>query len=112
MPMLRGRDGQFLLPVERVEKSQDFYIDTPRGRSRRFAVRMLEVPSLEKAEVVYRFPAYTGWPANSHPLDGRGLRALAGTEIEISAAGNMPLKSGRLELFRDGEDQPRETVAL
>ncbi len=99
LPMFRSEDGVFLLPIERAEKSREFYIDTPKGRSERFLFPVMAVPSFEKAEVRYQFPKYTGWASAGHELDGREIRALEGTELFFSATGTMPLRSGRLSIF-------------
>ena len=103
LPMFRSEDGVFLLPIERAEKSREFYIDTPKGRSERFLFSVMAVPSFERAEVRYQFPKYTGWAPAGHELDGREIRALEGTELFFSATGTMPLRSGRLTIFDPAE---------
>jgi hypothetical protein len=105
LPMFRTEDANFVLPIERAEKTRDFYIETPKGRSDRFRFAVLAVPSFEKAEVRYQFPKYTGWSETGHELDGRELRALEGTEILVSATATMPLRSGRLEIV-EANDKP------
>ena len=69
--MFRSEDGVFVLPIERAEKSRDFYIDTPKGRSERFLFSVMAVPSFEKAEIRFQFPKYTGWASTAQELDGR-----------------------------------------
>ena len=108
LPMFRSEDGVFVLPIERAEKSREFYIDTPKGRSERFLFSVMAVPSFEKAEVRYQFPKYTGWASAGHELDGREIRALEGTELYFWATGTMPLRSGRLSIF----DPAERTVTL
>lgn len=103
LPMFRSEDGVFVLPIERAERSREFYINTPKGRSERFLFSVMAVPSFEKASVRYEFPKYTGWAAAGHELDGREIRALEGTELVFSATGTMPLRSGKLQVFAPGE---------
>ncbi len=43
-PMLRDDDGKYILQIDRVEHSQDFYIDTPRGRSQRYTLSVTPTP--------------------------------------------------------------------
>lgn len=111
VPMQTGiEDGQFLLPIERAEESRRFFIDTPKGRSRHFTLSVLQVPFVESAHASYRYPAYTGWAEQRHALDGRGIGGLVGTDVEISARGNLPLESGTLELYRDKEQADGRAV--
>lgn len=103
LPMFRNEEGAFILPLERAEKTREFYIDTPKGRSTRSLLSVLAVPSFEKTLVNYQFPKYTGWPSTGNELDGREIRALEGTEIVVSATATVPLRSGKLELFESTE---------
>ncbi|HUE13944.1 MAG TPA: hypothetical protein VMR25_07265 [Planctomycetaceae bacterium] len=118
LPMFRNEEGVFVLPIERAEKSREFFIETPKGRSTRHLFTVLAVPSFGKAEVRYQFPKYTGWPSTSHELDGREIRALEGTEILVSATATMPLRSARLEIFNPDGKAPgaigdaKKTVTL
>jgi hypothetical protein len=118
LPMFRNEESAFVLPIERAEKTREFYIETPKGRSTRHVFSVLAVPSFEKAEVRYQFPKYTGWTSTGHPLDGREIRALEGTEITFSATATMPLRSGKLELFdpnaksAGGQGALQKTVTL
>ncbi len=105
LPMFRTEDANFVLPIERAEKTRDFYIETPKGRSDRYRFTVLAVPSFEKAEIRYQFPKYTGWAETGHELDGREIRAIEGTEILVSATATMPLRSGRVEIV-DANDKP------
>lgn len=115
--MYQNSAGAFLLPIDRVEHSRRFYIDTPKGRSRQFELTVLQVPFVEKVQIAYRFPDYTKWPATSHDLDGRGVQAIEGTAVTITAKSNLPLREGRFELFDDKADAgpgsaPLETVIM
>lgn len=112
LPLFRTGEGEFTLPLARVERSQAFFIETPRGRSVLHRMTVEEIPSIESAIAVLRFPKYTGWKEVRQPLDVRGLRGLAGTEVEVSLTASLPLRSGRLELVPDGEDTPARTVEL
>jgi hypothetical protein len=111
LPMFRTEEGLFVLPIERAEKTRDFYIETPKGRSDRFRFAVLAVPSFERAEVRYEFPKYTSWRSTAHELDGREIRALEGTELLISATATMPLHSGRIGIF-DAKGEEKKTITL
>ncbi|MHC4180599.1 MAG: hypothetical protein ACYSWU_24130, partial [Planctomycetota bacterium] len=78
-------------------------------------VEVVEPPGLESSRVTLTPPAYTGWP--SETVDGKLIRALVGTRVQISAGATRPLKSAVLCL-EDGRridggptGQQRRTVA-
>ncbi|QDT94975.1 ATP-binding protein [Gimesia aquarii] len=118
LPMYRNSAGEFILPIEQADKTQEFYIDTPSGRSQRLTFSVLKVPYFESVSVHYEFPRYTGWSSVSHALDTRGIRGLEGTKVTLSATGNLPLNSAQMELFGpESEDEkedriPYDTVTL
>lgn len=97
-PMLRRPSGEFVLSLDRTESTREFYIDTPRGRSIRYRLNVLPIPTFDSAEIRYAFPAYTGWPESKHVLDNRGIRGLSGTTVTIAITSNVPLKQGTVEL--------------
>jgi hypothetical protein len=61
-------------------------------------VQVLEPPTVASLSVTLVPPAYTGWPATK--AEGH-LRALVGTEVQISAASTKPLRAAWL-LLEDG----------
>ncbi len=97
-PMFGTGEQTYVLELERATRSRRFYIDTPSGRSVTQSLPVVETPFFESVTVRYEYPAYTGWEPREQPLDGRGLRGIAGTEVVITARGNLPLASGRFEL--------------
>lgn len=44
-PMSRAGDGRFVLRIERAERTREFFIDTPRGRSRRHVFKVEPAPA-------------------------------------------------------------------
>lgn len=99
--MYHTGEREFVLQIERAERSRQFYIDTPRGRSRTFDFNVMEVPFFEEVRVAYRYPEYTGWDGQEHRLDGRPLRALVGTQLTFSARSNLELRGGALRITPD-----------
>ena len=112
LPMFRTAKGEFTLPLQRPEKSQAFYIDTPRGRSRMQQMTVQEIPSIEEMFAVLTPPAYAGWPVSRQPLDSRGFRGLKGTAVEVTVRANIALKGGIIELTPEGERAEKTTVPL
>jgi len=109
--MYPAGEREFALRIDRADASRNFYIDTPQGRSETFRFEVLEVPFFEEVQLAYRYPEYTGWPPQTHRLDGRGLRALAGTELTLTVRSNLPLRSGTLLLTPETDDKAKEPLA-
>ena len=115
VPMYHAGERQFALHLDRAETTRQFYIDTPRGRSETMTLTVVEVPFFEEIRIAYEYPAYTGWSGHEHRLDGRGLRALAGTQLTMTVRSNLPLQGGRLVLTpkaEEGQPSPGATVTV
>ncbi len=131
IPLLNVEPRKFLAALSPVDRNREFYIDTSRGRSKRFKLEVLAVPIFETAEAKLRFPEYTGWPetkqslalpfveplpsenkpSSTKPPPGSGqstIQALVGTQVELRVTSNMPLKSGTIEIRErvDDDSQP------
>lgn len=113
LPMVKRGDGQYELPIRAAESDRAFYIDTPHGRSKRFALTVLPVPTFENVTVRYEYPSYTKWPARTGPLDDSGIEALAGTRVTLTIDSNVPLSTGTLAITPNTDDPSDEaTVEL
>ena len=65
-------------------------------------VQVMEPPAIASLSVTLVPPAYTGWPTSK--AEGH-LRALVGTQVQISAASTKPLREAWLSL-EDGRQLP------
>jgi hypothetical protein len=101
-PMVRGDDGRFVVRLERAERSRDFYIDTPSGRSDTFRLVVHPVPQFEQAGVQYEYPAYTNWPPSAVAIEASGIGAIEGTTAVVTIKSNLPLAQSLLELIPAG----------
>ncbi len=114
IPMYSSGPNEYLLTLDQVEQSRDFYIDTPKGRSRTYRLPVTMVPRIESAQVTYRYPEYLGLDPHQHSLTGRDVRAIVGSEVEIEVHSNLPLQEGTLQLTETKEDDESvsETIKL
>lgn len=87
----------FALRLPRVAESASFYIDTPRGRSRRYPLTVSFQPQLQAAWLRITPPAYTGWPTRETRVTSPTLTALAGSEVTLLLDANLPLDTSRLD---------------
>ncbi len=100
----------FVLRLDRVEVSRDFYVDTAEGRSRRHTLAVVPVPLFEEVRIRYDYPAYTGWPSTREPLRGSGLKALRGTMATLEVRSNVPLDGGTLTFTAGGGEAAATTI--
>ncbi len=82
--------NQFVFRQENVRTSFQFLITGGDDRSQPWRrVEVVDPPQVSEWKVWLKPPEYTGWP----PEEARGpLRALAGTEVQLSGRANRPLK--------------------
>lgn len=112
IPMFRTAENEFTLPIPRPEHTRSFAIETPHGRSRVQTLTVQEIPTIEETFATLRPPAYTRWKESRQPLDARGLRGLAGTELTVTVRANLPLQGGKLELTPESDTERKSVVAL
>ncbi len=109
-------DGQataiFSFPIDRAEQTRRFYIATPRGRSRLYTFSVDTSPQLERAHIIYDYPADTGRPDSTSAVSTEGVRAPAGTQVTIRVTSNVPLGGGELRLTPAGPSPERDIKPL
>ena len=102
LPMLHAGNSpgaNFALFIQRAERTRQFYIDTPGGRSGLFTLTVHAVPRIEAAVARYDFPPYTRWPAGAALLErDPSLAAIAGTRVTLTVRSNLPLAPCRAAL--------------
>jgi hypothetical protein len=95
-PMMLRSEDSYVLPIDRVDYSRRFYVDTPKGRSETFDLQVLAVPVFESVDVSYTYPSYTEWPTTKHALGKRSIRGLVGTNVVLTARSNIDLLMGHV----------------
>jgi hypothetical protein len=75
----------------------DYYAQAGRVRSQQHTLTIVDLPSVQRIRITYRFPRWTGLKdAVEEP--GGDLRAVEGTEAEIAVQTDRPLNRGALVL--------------
>ena len=112
LPMLVRGKNEYALEIARVDQSRQFFIDTPKGRSKVYDLGVVMVPQFESITVSYTYPKYTNWSPVQRLLNAQGIRGLAGTQVHLAVRSNIPLESGNLQIdVLGGEGRTsRETV--
>ena len=87
-----------------VEKSADYYVESNGVRSPTFKMDVVDLPTVDKLAMEYRFPAYTGLePRTVEP--GGDVAAIKGTDVRLKITPTMATPGGRL-ILNENESLP------
>ena len=75
----------------------EYYVEAGPLTSHHFKVRVVDLPSVKQMRVTYHYPKWTGMPQVSDEHGG-DLRAIEGTNAELTVQMDRPLKNGQLAL--------------
>lgn len=76
----------------------EYYAAAGRVRSKTYTLTVVDVPNVKRLRVQYRYPQWTGLPAETEDPASGDLRAVEGTEVEIAVETDRPLESGQILL--------------
>jgi hypothetical protein len=111
LPMIRDGENGFVQEVGDVRS--DFFIvahsKTNSFYSRTREARVLLTPRIENAFLQITPPAYTGLKTEERPFPFKSANALEGSLLRFRLLSNRPLKSGSMEITRNGKT---ETIPL
>jgi hypothetical protein len=109
-PMLRLIDGESGRAIAMTQEGDDFVADVPsvtapfryrvtagQAMSREFGVTPLFAPRVERIDVHYRYPAFTGLKPRFEK-DGGDIYAPAGTDVRIEVHADRPVASAAMVL--------------
>jgi hypothetical protein len=96
-PDPRGSNFRYLL-VD-VEFSQRYYVESKGVRSPVYSINVIDQARVEKIDLTYNFPAYTGMAPQIVENEG-DISALKGTKMDLRIHLNRPVESAQL-LFDD-----------
>jgi hypothetical protein len=97
-PQVSGTGYEFL--IAGVPESLDYYVEAGGVESKRYHLNVIDLPGIKKLKVTYHFPGWTGMKDKVEDPGG-DLRAVEGTDAELTVETDRPLPNGTL-LFDDG----------
>jgi hypothetical protein len=97
-PQSAGTGYEFL--IAGVPDSLDYYVEAGSVQSKQYHLKVVDLPAISKLKVTYHFPGWTGMKDKVEDPGG-DLRAVEGTDAEVSIETDRPLVNGAL-LFDDG----------
>ncbi|HSJ65743.1 MAG TPA: DUF4175 family protein [Gemmatimonadaceae bacterium] len=96
-----------------LTEATTYYIEANGVRSGVFRIDVVALPYVDRIDLEYRFPTYTG-RAPEHVEGGGDIAALRGTTVRLTATPTMPSAEGRIIV--DGRDTlpiaPGDSAAL
>jgi len=93
-----------------LEETTDYRVESLGVESSTFTLDVIELPYVERLELEYHFPAYTGLEPRLIE-EGGDIAVLSGTEVQLRAVPTMGTTGGRLVFDDDGANQQELTVA-
>jgi hypothetical protein len=97
MPLVRGDDGRYEGMVFDVDAALEYFVEADGVRSAVFTLTVIEAPYVERVELEYHFPAYTGLEPQTIE-DGGDIAVLKGTEVRLRVFSTMATTGGRIAL--------------
>jgi hypothetical protein len=80
-----------------VDKATEYFVESNGVRSARFSMTVVDLPTVQRLELEYHFPSYTGLPPQKVDTAG-DVAALRGTEVRVRVVPSMKSGAGRLLL--------------
>src|SRR5215203_2447301 len=95
--MVRGEAGSFDGMLFDLAAPVEYFVEAAGVRSAVFTLKVVELPYVQKLELEYHFPAYTGL-APQKIEDGGDIAVLRGTEVRVRAVPTMATSGGHVVL--------------
>jgi hypothetical protein len=102
-------DAKFQGKLFDLPGSIDYYVEAAGVRSATYRLNVIEMPYVQRLELEYHFPAYTGLEPRKIE-DGGDIAVLRGTEIRVRIVPTMATKGGQIVL-KDQQAVPLAAAA-
>ena len=87
-----------------LHANTDYFVEAAGVQSQRFTLEVIELPYVERLELKYHFPAYTGLEPRVIE-DGGDIAVLKGTEVRLRVVSTMGTTGGELVMDEDEENR-------
>jgi hypothetical protein len=92
-----GAMDRFTYRLPQVLQPLTYNVNVGGTESAVFKVDLNEPPIIDKIDVIYTYPPYTGEPPRKVEGNGGQIRCLAGTNVEMTVHASSPIRSGSLQ---------------
>ena len=97
LPLVRNDKGEYEGMVFDIAEPLEYFVEADGVRSTVFTLKVVDVPYVQRLEMEYHFPAYTGLEPQKIE-DGGDIAVLRGTEVRLRVIPTMKTPSGRVAL--------------
>ena len=96
-PLVRQEGGSYEGILFGVKGATEYFVEAEGVRSPTFTLKVIDVPYVQRLDLEYTFPAYTGLQPEKVE-DGGDIAVLRGTSVRVQVTPTMKTKSGRIAL--------------
>jgi hypothetical protein len=105
-PMERDEEtGEYTFLLFNIDEQTRYLVEAAGVRSTTYRIEVRDLPYVDRLDLEYHFPAYTGLSPQQQE-DGGDIAALAGTRVVVSVTATMPVSGGALVI------DERDTIPL
>jgi hypothetical protein len=97
LPLLRGENGHYEGMLFDLAAPIEYFVEANGVNSKHYTLKVVELPYVQRLELEYHFPAYTGL-APQKVEDGGDIAVLKGTEVRVRAVPTMTAPGGQIVL--------------
>ncbi len=95
LSMIQVEDGTFEVLLLGLGERTEYFVESTGVRSPTFVIDVADLPYVDRLDLVYHFPAYTGLPPRTVEHAG-DVVALPGTVVEVRITPTLPAPGGQL----------------
>src|SRR3954466_6998152 len=105
LPLVASADAaSFEGMMFRLDKETEYFVESNGVTSPHYTLKVVDLPTVQKMDLEYRFPAYTNLEPRKEENAG-DVAALRGTEVLLHITPTMKTSGGQI-LFKDGGAAP------
>jgi hypothetical protein len=97
LPLVRNESGQYEGMLFDVAVPLEYFVEAEGVRSSVFSLKVVDTPYVQRLELEYHFPAYTGLDPQKIE-DGGDIAVLRGTDVRLRVFPTMKTPGGRVAL--------------
>ncbi|MBW8895198.1 MAG: hypothetical protein JF613_03310, partial [Acidobacteria bacterium] len=97
VPLLRNENGNYEGMLFDLAAPIEYFVEANGVNSKHFNLKVVDLPYVQRLELEYHFPAYTGL-APQKVEDGGDIAVLKGTEVRVRAVPTMAAPAGAIVL--------------
>jgi len=99
-----GEPNEKAFMILDLQDESEYFVEAEGVRSPVFRIEVVDLPYVDKMDLEYRFPSYTGL-SPMKVEDGGDIAALRGTEVFLDITPTVPVEAGTVRIEAEGDDE-------